>query len=154
MKLDGWQVMYEIDEDNKMKILLVKDVMSTDIVSISPNETMATLNKKFKNNQINHLLVIENDILSGLISSNDITDYILSHLDFSEHDNLEPLLKYIRDNSPNKGLIETITPNEPLTKAAKILFDSPFHSLPVIDQNGKVMGIVTTKDILWQLIQD
>lgn len=137
-----------------MKILLVKDVMSTDIVSISPNETMATLNKKFKNNRINHLLVIENDILSGLISSNDIIDYILSHLDFSDQDNLEPLLKYIHDHSPNKGLIETITPNEPLTKAAKILFDSPFHSLPVIDQNGKVMGIVTTKDILWQLIQD
>ena len=37
--------------------------------------------------------------------------------------------------------------NEPLDRAAKLMWESDCGSLPVLDQNGKVVGMITDRDI-------
>ncbi|MGB3401224.1 MAG: CBS domain-containing protein [Microcoleaceae cyanobacterium] len=44
----------------------------------------------------------------------------------------------------------TVKPELPLQQAIQILADNKISSLPVIDQEGKLLGILSETDILWQ----
>ena len=43
---------------------------------------------------------------------------------------------------------KTITPSTEIAAAVRVLARSPFHSLPVVDAQGRAVGIVTTRDIV------
>jgi CBS domain-containing protein len=44
--------------------------------------------------------------------------------------------------------IEVLRPNTPLSEARRILAESPFHHLPVVDDETKVIGILSAGDLL------
>jgi acetoin utilization protein AcuB len=43
--------------------------------------------------------------------------------------------------------IITVTPETSMMKASKILKDQNIHRLPVVEENGKLVGIVSDRDI-------
>jgi len=46
----------------------------------------------------------------------------------------------------------TVTPDEPIRSVATILSTGARHSLPVVDTGGKLVGIVTTTDLVNYLL--
>ena len=40
-----------------------------------------------------------------------------------------------------------------IKEVAEIFLDAEFHALPVVDQNNKLMGIVTTTDLINYLLE-
>lgn len=44
----------------------------------------------------------------------------------------------------------TVKPELPLQQAIQILADNKISSVPVIDESGKLLGILSETDILWQ----
>lgn len=46
------------------------------------------------------------------------------------------------------GQIATITPNQSLSEAARLLNEKRVHQLPVLDEAGNVIGILTCGDII------
>ncbi|KKD37243.1 MAG: CBS domain-containing protein [Limnoraphis robusta] len=46
------------------------------------------------------------------------------------------------------GQIATITPNQSLSEAARLLNEKRVHQLPVLDEGGNVIGILTCGDII------
>ena len=43
--------------------------------------------------------------------------------------------------------VQTCWINEPLDRAAKLMWESDCGSLPVLDQNGRVVGMITDRDV-------
>ncbi|NJR66652.1 MAG: CBS domain-containing protein [Leptolyngbyaceae cyanobacterium CRU_2_3] len=43
-----------------------------------------------------------------------------------------------------------VHPETPLGEAIKILAERRISSLPVVDQNGKLIGIISDSDLMWQ----
>lgn len=43
--------------------------------------------------------------------------------------------------------VRTCWTNEPLDRAAKLMWESDCGSLPVLDQNGRVVGMITDRDV-------
>ncbi|HEX9725291.1 MAG TPA: CBS domain-containing protein [Vicinamibacteria bacterium] len=43
--------------------------------------------------------------------------------------------------------VRTCWINEPLDRAAKLMWESDCGSLPVLDQNGRVVGMITDRDV-------
>ena len=61
----------------------------------------------------------------------------------------------IKDIMDMKGKeVITISFQEKVTDALKKLFDNKISCLPVVDDNGKVMGIVSERDILREEFKD
>ena len=54
---------------------------------------------------------------------------------------------FVRDNMSSPPL--TITPDVPFQEALKIMRDNHFRRLPVVDKNGKLVGIVSERDLLY-----
>ncbi|MFH1889184.1 MAG: CBS domain-containing protein [Candidatus Omnitrophota bacterium] len=138
----------------------VKEIMSKEVTSISPetavNEALGLLQKM----QISGLPVIdENGKLVGMFTEKDILSYILPSY-------IEKVGRFIYEENPksvrkkfmelNKIKIaqlmrkEVITTTEDTTlcEASRIMLTKKTRRIPVVDKTGKVLGIVARCDIL------
>ena len=49
----------------------------------------------------------------------------------------------------NRELL-TVTPSTPLSEAIKLLVDRHIGGLPVIDDEGKLVGVISESDLMWR----
>ena len=54
---------------------------------------------------------------------------------------------------PQGGFTARAITRDPNSEAAKALADGSFHSLPVVEANGDLVGLVTTTDLIRYLLE-
>ncbi|HIE34190.1 MAG TPA: CBS domain-containing protein [Candidatus Altiarchaeales archaeon] len=113
---------------------LVKDYMTEDVHSIPYNITVREVIKEFIKSTHQNLPVTKNGNLVGFINAKDL----LRNLDKTDR----PVIEITR-----RKLI-VARPELSLDDAARIMFRHGFKKLPVIDDNGKLVGIISNSDIL------
>ena len=127
--------------------MLVKFWMGTDVVAIAPDQSIAEAGKLLKEHKIRRLPVVENDVLIGVISPNDLEKVMPSILD-AEGSSEE---QYIADNTEVRAVMTsspiTIGPNDTLIEAARRMRRNKIDGLPVVDES-KLVGILSISDIL------
>jgi CBS domain-containing protein len=74
------------------KELLVKEIMSSRVAYVRPNQTIDDCMALMTNLKIRHLPVLEEDRLVGMISMRDVVEDIISEQDFI----IEQLVTYIQ----------------------------------------------------------
>ncbi len=119
----------------------VKNWMIKKVVTISKNGHIVEALALMKKYSIRHLPVVEDKILMGLITESDLRQVMMPSL-------LEEMrLDQVMINNP-----VTIGPEESLEEAARLIYRYKISGLPVVDK-GKLVGILTTPDILTAFIQ-
>jgi CBS domain-containing protein len=120
-------------------------IMSTDLVTVSPGESLATVRSLMQKNRIHHVPVVEEeDKLVGLITLTDVlaaTDSILRDRDSRLHATdikVEDIM--VRD-------LATIDEHASLRQAALFIEKHQIGCLPVVTA-GKLRGIVTDTDFV------
>jgi CBS domain-containing protein len=78
------------------KELLVKEIMSSRVAYVRPNQTIDDCMALMTNLKIRHLPVLEEDRLVGMISMRDVVEDIISEQDFI----IEQLVTYIQTERP------------------------------------------------------
>ena len=138
----------------------VKEIMSKDMVSIKPDDNAKdALNLLFKM-QISGLPVINTQgKLVGMFTEKDILSQILpSYLEkigrFVYEENPKSIKKKFQDlvNLPVSVLMRkdviTIGGDTSLCEVARLMLTQKIRRIPVIDQEKKVIGIVSREDIV------
>jgi CBS domain-containing protein len=122
-----------------MDSLLVSDIMTRELVSISKGDSLFECAKKMVSKKVSSVLILDKGKLLGLISQKDIIWAITKkkNLDLSK-------IKAL-DISPKK--IGYITPDLNIRKAIEKMNLLKTERLPVIKDN-KVVGMLSAKDIL------
>lgn len=138
----------------------VREVMTTEVKSISPDTTIREALDLLDKLQISGLPVIDNnDKLVGMFTEKNILSYMLpSYIEkvgrFIYEDNPKAIKKKFMELTGVKvsQLMrrEVITTSEDttLSEAARIMLTQRARRLPVLDKSGKVVGIVARCDIL------
>lgn len=140
----------------------VKDIMSTPVITVAPDEDFSVVQEIFVSRGIRHLTVVDgNNKLLGVISQKDVYTHIAPRrlpegqiayregiiIDgdgYYEKESLNQyILNYIMHREP-----PTITENETLGDAIKLLITMKVGCLPVVDANKRVLGIITRGDFL------
>lgn len=129
----------------------VSEIMSKDLITISPDQSLYIAEKLFSRHNIRHIPVVENERLVGMVSHTDLLRISFSGLDESD-DSIVPVI-YEMYSVPE---IMTRVPifvevTTTIKEVAEILSRQSFHSLPVLDK-GKLVGIVTTTDLIDYLL--
>ena len=116
----------------------LSSIMTTDIVTVNPGDTLQTVKDILFSKRIHHLPVVDGRKLVGII-----TTYDLVRLDqpFSEYENIR-----VKEVMTTK--MATLEPHEKIGSAAEIFLENLFHGLPVVNEAGELLGIVTTFDVL------
>lgn len=129
----------------------VKDIMTTDVISVLENDSMQTVSDIIKTSNIHHVPVTDEDNnLRGIISKLDVV--LLQ--DWATNLNLRSALKtnaqVFRSQTAGQRMttqMAKISPDDTLEICADIFKENLFHCLPVLDE-GQLVGIVTTYDLL------
>jgi CBS domain-containing protein len=132
-------------------IIPIRQLMSTDLFVVNPNDTMERVHEIFNSNPIHHLPVVdERGRVQGMISKSDylsITNaFPLFREDLREAAN-ERLFKSLLVEDVMSRQIATLSPNDPITVAAGYFQENLFHALPIVEEDVLV-GILTTYDLL------
>ena len=72
----------------------VKDIMTENIIFVSPNDTVSACMEVMLNKYIRHLPVVENGKLIGIISMGDVVKSVMSH----HNQTIDNLVEYITDS--------------------------------------------------------
>lgn len=134
----------------------VRDVMTKDPVTIEPDAPLGTAMAVMRERGVRHLPVV-NDAgrLTGIITDRDLrgalfAPAIAEHLSVSIQRRLRALgetIERLRVRDLMTWGPVTVEPDAPLARAAAIMFEGRFSSLPVVEA-GRLVGIVTERDVL------
>lgn len=128
--------------------------MTTEVVTARPDQPFRKLAETLTSLRISALPVVDTEgLVVGVVSE---ADLMLKELFDSHHGRFEsPQRK--RERSKAEGIIAadlmtspaiTIGAEATLAEAAKLMHDRGIKRLPVVDENGRLAGIVTRGDLL------
>ena len=118
----------------------VSDLMTTKPAVINSKETVKDAALKMKEAKVGSLLVVDNNVLKGLVTEKDIVFKVASHDE-------KPSKFFVVDVMTKKEDLITTTSNQGINIAIMLMKDNDVRRLPVVD-NEKLVGIITSKDIL------
>jgi CBS domain-containing protein len=152
--------------------MLVKDVMSKNVITISPEDSISDAIEKMAKNNISGLIVVEEEKVVGVISESDVLRVFKSEIpEISTSTNatlsifliLEKGIKAINEmkkigklkvkNLMSKRVFY-VKPEDTILEAARMMSKKDVRRLPVIDENGKLVGVISRTDILRALVKE
>jgi acetoin utilization protein AcuB len=136
-----------------MKHLLVKDWMTQEVISISPDTTLPEAHRMMTANQIRRLPVIQEGRLVGIVTRGDIRGAEPSGATSLSIWELNYLISNLKIEKIMTRSPITIGQDATIGEAAHTMLDKKISGLPVLDSEGKVVGIITESDI-FRLIVD
>jgi CBS domain-containing protein len=152
--------------------MLVKDIMSKNVITISPEESVSDAIDKMAKNNISGLIVVEDEKVVGVISESDVLKIFKSEfpeLKLSSNITLSILsliksgVKIISEIKKVGKLkvkdlmskkVFSVKPEDTILQAARIMSKKDVRRLPVIDENGKLVGVISRTDILRALVKE
>jgi len=152
----------------RLKSLHVADVMTTDVVQVSANQTMTEAAEALAGGGVSAAVAVdEQGRCVGMLSA---TDFLRrecrevesgeTHVSEETHELVQtnggPLhITALPENMVNSNMtaaVQSVAPETSLLKAAMIMNAEHVHRLPVLDGDGRVLGIISTMDILSSLL--
>ncbi|MGI9543607.1 MAG: CBS domain-containing protein [Cyclobacteriaceae bacterium] len=136
-----------------IKLDPISKIMSATLHTVGPDDNFLKVKEVFHRYPLRHVLVVENSKLLGMISRTDFMriTYGASLSEKGEEEINELIYKTLTAKEAMTKNLVTARSDTSIEKAAKILTQNAVHALPVVD-HGKLMGIVTTTDLLGYLV--
>lgn len=132
--------------------LRVKDIMTTEVLFIDSKDTMDRVATVFETHPIHHLPVLEHGKVVGMISKMDYSKILHGLTLFKKNKKSEDLNKALLRSLLAREVMTkpavTIGPDQTLRFAADIFKENLFHAIPVVDDDGDLLGILSTFDLL------
>lgn len=128
--------------------MTVRDLMSTDLVTLTEDETLADAQRCMARGRIRHLPVLRGRTLVGLVTHRDLlaaSFSIFAEVDANEQRRIFVTVPVVEAMHQD---VMTVPPTMDVSKAAHILLDNKYGCLPVIEESGEMVGIVTEADFL------
>ena len=114
----------------------VSDLMSTALVCVRDTDTIGTALREMQRGSLHHLPVVdEHRNLVGVLSSTDLRGAAVC--------TPEQRIGQFMSRS-----VVTVTEETPAIDARDLMTENAFHSLPVVDSDGHLIGILTDTDLL------
>jgi acetoin utilization protein AcuB len=134
------------------KTVTVGQIMTTNVITVSPEDTMEKVQKIFRTNNIHHIPVVDGKKIIGIISKSDYLKLLHGFTLFKTHKSEEYNDAIMRSLLVKEVMIKQVAvlnPGDSLDMAAGFFRENLFHALPIVDeQTGELVGIVTTYDLL------
>ena len=133
--------------------MTVDSIMSREVVTVSPDAALVDIRKRLQEGGVNHMVVVEDGTLRGVISDRDVLEAISPFLDTysEEHRDVKTLSQPASEIMQSDPV--TAAPDTSVKDASQQLLDNRVSSLPVVEDN-ELVGIITGKDMLEYFISE
>ena len=115
----------------------ITDVMSTQIVSVEPDSTIGDAARRMVEHDCGAAMVLSDDELVGVITERDLLRCLGEGVDTSTM--VEELMT---------RHVMTAGPTTEMAEAMALMVDGHFRHLPVVNDAGHVIGLVSMRDLM------
>ena len=131
----------------------VQNWMTTDVVSVGPDTSLLKVGKLMKDHHIRRIPVVDdNGQVVGIISDRDVRDASPSKATTLDMYEMHYLLAELKAKNIMTAKPITVKPTDTVEQAALIMLDNKVGGLPVVDDNGKLVGIISDHDVFKALV--
>jgi CBS domain-containing protein len=133
----------------------VKDVMTTHVVAVRKNASFKDMAARLRQHRVSAFPVLDEDNkVVGVVSEADLLTK--EALEFAVPGKVSSMLHH-REQAKAAAVVAedlmtkppvTIGPNEFVTHAARLMYTRKVKRLPVVDADGRLIGIVSRADVL------
>jgi CBS domain-containing protein len=122
-------------------MLTVDELMTRELVTLKEDDDLVTGDDLLAVNDIRHLPVVKEGKLVGLVSHRDLIRALARQ---KRTPSAPPVL--VRDIMTRS--VETLTPKSAVREAIDKMLDNKFGCTPVVEDGGRLVGIITETDII------
>ena len=120
----------------------VRDVMSSGrLVSVEPGASLLDAARAMAEAGVGSVLVVSGGRLVGIFTEKDLVRAVASGASLGER------VESFMTREP-----VTVKPDDPLPLAASKMVEGGFRHLPVVDEDGRPIGVVSVRDVLRALL--
>ncbi|MCD6449618.1 MAG: CBS domain-containing protein [Thermotogaceae bacterium] len=127
--------------------MLVKDVMTKEVITITPDTSFSDAMNILRKNKIRRLPVVKDGKIAGIITEKDLLSASPSAATTLDIWELQYLLNKLKVKEIMIKNVVTVKETTPLENAAKIMAEKKIGALPVLNDNKELVGIITETDI-------
>jgi IMP dehydrogenase len=116
----------------------VRKIMTQDPVIASPNQTVKEITELMTSHALQQIPVVDDGKLMGLITSYDLW----KHQSMNEVNDSDQVKDVMTSN------VLVIRPKDKVGTAAELFIDRRFKTLPVVNLDNELKGVVTAFDVI------
>jgi CBS domain-containing protein len=119
----------------------VKEVMTTDPCAIDADKPVSHAAKMMKEEDVGLAPIVEGDRLVGTLTDRDIVTRVVA-------EGKDPQTVSVREVASTN--LVTVDPEQDLGEALRLMAGNQIRRLPVIEQDGRLVGVVAQADVARQ----
>ncbi len=117
---------------------IVSSVMTKNVFTVRPEDSLGKVKELFENHRIHHVPVVDDtNQLVGIVTTYDL---VKSDIKISDYEN-----NLVKDYMTTK--VATLNQDSMIGTACELFILNRFHALPIVEDN-KLIGIITSHDVL------
>ena len=126
----------------------IDKILTRDVVTAHVEQKLSDVRKLLAKSDFHHIPVVSGKKLIGLISASDILGISVEGLGSDERS----MDAYLDHQFSIEGIMKTDLRTLPIkstiAEAAEALSDGSIHGVPVVDDQGDLVGLVTSTDLI------
>ena len=131
------------------RILPISSIMTRKVECVTPEDKLERVRQILEKHSFHHIPVVEKGKLVGIVS---YTDYIRIIREVFAEGGDQRTDKQVFETLSVKDMMTTeplyLHPSDTLETVVQIFNENRFHALPVAETDGKLVGILTTYDLM------
>jgi len=130
----------------------VTDVMTKSPKVVNPEDPIRQALKLMKEGRFRRLPVVREGKLVGIISDRDLRQAMNTPVLVHERKQDDYVLDNVKVGMCMSSRLHTLSPEDSLEKAARVMKENKVGGCPVVDR-GELVGIITESDLLEYLVR-
>ncbi len=131
---------------------LVRDWMTADVITAEPKTLMLEAHKLMRQHNIRRMPVVQDGRVVGIVTRSDVRSAQPSSATTLNVWEMNYLLAQLEVKDIMSRDVVTVRPDDSIRTAAERLHEHRIGALPVVDENGRLAGIITESDIFRVII--
>ncbi len=127
--------------------LTVKQLMTTRVISVDMDCTVAAIGKVFENQRFHHVVVVDKGCVVGVISDRDFLAAVSPFVGTASERACDEYTLEKRAHQIMSRRPFTCDPSTLVPDAARCMLENQISCLPVLDEHGVCVGMITVRDI-------
>ena len=125
----------------------ITQIMTKGPTAVQVGQPLSEVSRLMKGGGFHHVPVLDGQRLVGIVSTTDLLQVSYTH--GSDDRQVDAVLDHtVALAELMESEVATVTTHQTVRDAVEVFAEGRFNSLPVVDDDGNLVGIVTTTDVL------
>ena len=131
----------------------VLEIMASDPVTVHEKQKLSDVHRIIVERKIHHVPVVSGRRLIGLVSATDLLRVSWGDVNKQDPRQVDALLDTLAIRDVMQEDLMTVRTHDTVRRAAELLAQGDYHGLPVLDDDGDLVGMVTSTDVVKYLLE-